>query len=62
MADPTYSSSSDGSKGYPTIANNKEVQRLIDTAFVKKWQILAHCNGISGDQYLNAIPVVEKYV
>ena len=58
-----YSSSSDGSKGYPAIANNKEVQRLIDTAFVKKWQILAHCNGdASGDQYLNAIQnSVGKY-
>jgi predicted amidohydrolase YtcJ len=49
--------------GYPAIADNNEVQRLIDSAFVKKWQVLAHCNGdASGDQYLTALSNArEKY-
>ncbi|GGG46777.1 hydrolase [Bizionia arctica] len=42
--------------GYPAIPDNEEVQRLIDTAFVKNWQVLAHCNGdAASDQYLNAL-------
>jgi predicted amidohydrolase YtcJ len=49
------------SKGYPAIADNKEVQRLIDAAFENNWQILAHCNGdASGDQYLTALSKAKE--
>ena len=58
-----YANDPKGSKGYPAIADDKEVQRLIDSAFANKWQVLAHCNGdASGDQYLRALKKAqEKY-
>lgn len=59
-----YTSGPKGNVGYPAIAEDAEVQRLIDTAFVHNWQILAHCNGdAAGDQYLNALRnAAKKYV
>jgi predicted amidohydrolase YtcJ len=56
-----YTSGPKGNVGYPAIAEDAEVQRLIDTAFVHNWQILAHCNGdAAGDQYLNALSNAAK--
>lgn len=58
-----YASGPEGNVGYPAIAEDTEVQRLVDSAFVNNWQILAHCNGdAAGDQYLNALSnAAEKY-
>ena len=58
-----YTSGPKGNVGYPAIAEDTEVQRLVDSAFVHNWQILAHCNGdAAGDQYLNALSnAAEKY-
>jgi predicted amidohydrolase YtcJ len=58
-----YASGPEGNVGYPAIAEDTEVQRLVDSAFVNNWQILAHCNGdAAGDQYLNALSkATEKY-
>jgi predicted amidohydrolase YtcJ len=51
-----YSNDPNGSKGYPAIADDDEVQRLVDAAFKNNWQVLAHTNGdAAGDQYLTAL-------
>lgn len=51
-----YSNEENGSKGYPAIADDNELQRFVDTAFEKNWQVLAHANGdAAGDQFLRAI-------
>jgi hypothetical protein len=52
-----------GYSGYPAIPDDKEVQKIVDTAFVNNWQMKAHCNGdASVDQWLRAIRVASmKY-
>ncbi len=45
-----------GYSGYPAIPDDKEVQKIVDTAFVNNWQMKAHCNGdASIDQWLRAL-------
>jgi len=52
-----------GYSGYPAIPDDKEVQKIVDTAFANNWQMKAHCNGdASVDQWLRAIRVASmKY-
>lgn len=45
-------------KGYPAIPDDKEVQKIVDTAFANNWQMKAHCNGdASIDQWLRALRI-----
>lgn len=45
-----------GYRGYPAIPNDNDVKRIVDSAFVQGWQLLAHCNGdAAADQFINAI-------
>jgi predicted amidohydrolase YtcJ len=52
-----------GYSGYPAIPDDKEVQKIVDTAFANNWQMKAHCNGdASIDQWLRALRnASEKY-
>ncbi len=43
-------------KGYPAIPDDKEVQKIVDTAFANNWQMKAHCNGDATiDQWVRAL-------
>lgn len=47
--------------GYPAFPDEKELLDLIDLAYQKQWQILAHCNGdAAADQYLKALELAHK--
>jgi predicted amidohydrolase YtcJ len=52
-----------GYKGYPAIADDDEVRRIVDTAFANNWQMLVHCNAdAASDQWFKALaPAVAKY-
>lgn len=52
-----------GYKGYPAIADDDEVRRVVDTAFANNWQMLVHCNAdAAADQWFKALgPAVAKY-
>jgi hypothetical protein len=45
-----------GYRGYPAIADDAEVARLVDLAFANRWQLLVHCNGdAAADQLVAAV-------
>jgi predicted amidohydrolase YtcJ len=45
-----------GYKGYPAIPDDKEVERIVDSAFANNWQVKAHCNAdAAADQFFRAI-------
>lgn len=50
-------------KGYPAIANDKDVAAIYDSAFKNNWQILTHANGDAAiDQMIRTMkPAAEKY-
>jgi predicted amidohydrolase YtcJ len=52
-----------GYKGYPTIPNDDDVRKIVDSAFANNWQLKAHCNGdAAADQLFRALaPAVAKY-
>ncbi|GAO45358.1 amidohydrolase [Flavihumibacter petaseus] len=52
-----------GYKGYPAIPDDRDVQKIVDTAFANNWQLLVHCNGdAAAVQLFRAIaPVAAKY-
>jgi predicted amidohydrolase YtcJ len=52
-----------GYRGYPAFPNDADVQRLIDTAYENRWQLLVHANGdAAADQMINAVrQSVSKY-
>ncbi|MFC3879418.1 amidohydrolase [Algoriphagus namhaensis] len=49
--------------GYPAIADDSEVQRIVNMAFENNWQLLTHANGdAAADQLIRALrPAIEKY-
>ncbi|WP_053992860.1 amidohydrolase [Mangrovimonas sp. TPBH4] len=49
--------------GYPAIADDNEVARIVDMSLKNNWQMQVHCNGDAAlDQWLKALePAVEKY-
>ncbi|MDX2133300.1 MAG: amidohydrolase [Saprospiraceae bacterium] len=47
-------------KGYPAIADDKEVERIVDEAYSNNWQLSIHCNAdASMDQLCRALNKVE---
>lgn len=50
-------------KGYPAIAEDSEVQRIVNMAFENNWQLLTHANGdAAADQLIRTLrPAIEKY-
>jgi predicted amidohydrolase YtcJ len=52
-----------GYKGYPAVADDDEVRKIVDSAFANNWQLKAHCNGdAAADQLFKAIaPAAAKY-
>jgi predicted amidohydrolase YtcJ len=50
-------------KGYPAIAEDSEVQRIVNMAFENNWQLLTHANGDAAmDQLIRTLrPAIEKY-
>jgi len=50
-------------KGYPAIANDKDVEAVYEMAFKNNWQILTHANGDAAiDQLIRCIkPAVAEY-
>jgi hypothetical protein len=52
-----------GYKGYPTIADDKKVMSIYDSAFANNWQILTHANGDAAiDQMIRCMkPAAAKY-
>lgn len=49
--------------GYPAIADDKEVERIVGLAFENNWQLLTHGNGDAAiDQLIRAMrPAIAKY-
>lgn len=52
-----------GYLGYPAIADDEEVKRIVDQSFENNWQLLAHANGDAAiDQLIRALrPAINKY-
>ncbi len=52
-----------GYKGYPAIADDKEVEKLYELAFKNNWQVLTHTNGDAAiDQMIRTMkPAAKKY-
>jgi predicted amidohydrolase YtcJ len=50
-------------KGYPAIAEDSEVQRIVNMAFENNWQLLTHANGDAAmDQLIRTLrPAIKKY-
>ncbi|MFC5626038.1 amidohydrolase [Algoriphagus winogradskyi] len=50
-------------KGYPAIAQDAEVQRIVNMAFENEWQLLTHANGDAAmDQLIRTLrPAITKY-
>lgn len=47
-------------RGYPAIADDGEVARLVDLAYANAWQLLVHCNGdAAADQLIAAVRAVS---
>lgn len=49
-------------RGYPAVADDAEVERLVEAAYRNQWQLIAHANGdAAGDQLIRAVRhAVEK--
>ena len=49
--------------GYPAFESQTEVNKLVDFAFAKRWQVLAHCNGDAAiDSFIEAVDSAQtKY-
>ncbi|OYU95845.1 MAG: amidohydrolase [Bacteroidetes bacterium B1(2017)] len=52
-----------GYKGYPAIPNDKDVEKIVDSAFANNWQLKVHCNGdAAADQLFRALnKSIAKY-
>jgi len=52
-----------GYKGYPSILDTKQVEKLLDEAYQKQWPVKVHANGDAAiDQFIAAIrPAHQKY-
>ncbi|MDF3162813.1 amidohydrolase [Pseudomonas proteolytica] len=48
-------------KGYPAIPKAEDREALVNQAFKRNWQVLAHCNGdAASDAFIDAVAKAEK--